>query len=1512
MTTLVSIKSGHDVNYFTQAGPSGCTGAMAYYTKAGEPPGQWHGRGARSLDLRGQVDADVIRRLYMEHIGPDGEVLAKRHAHKSDQQAEDAAVAAWRKEHRYASGTEIGEFRARERAKGAPKSVPYFDVQIGAVKSVSVLHASYRIDAELARRRGATVRAAELDARADAIEQALMDAAAEAVDWLEAHHTRTRTGYHSKVTGEWRDGAGLTAARFLHHISRDGDPQLHVHVALWNRVQRADGADDKWRTLHGRDLYQNRLGLGPVPDRFVEKRLRDLGYHMVQREDGNGCEVAGVDPDIIRRFSSRASSLNPEVERMAAEYERVHGHAPSQRTRWLLGQQAAQNTRRPKSEARRTVGGEVHGAELTDAERLAEWERQCSEGEMTALSLVHGDVERAAQDAARQRARGANGGAPAGADGGAEGGAVPRLDPVPDAVLSDARLRQAARVAVANVQRRHAAWTWAQLRYEAHRALPAGATAGHVDQVAALAVSGRADTGVVQVGDAPDVADVRPLGVRGTDGGSVYRPPGGERWCTIEHLDLEAWIVNEARMPRRQLVGEEAARAAVAGTDLTGEQGVAVVRMLTSASATVPLDAAAGSGKSHTMAVFAELWTRFTGGRVIGLTTSTNAARVLQAEMDEQVTTGLAEAYNIAEFLGKVEGSDELRRPVPVGAFDVLVVDEATQCSTADMAALQQATRAAGARLHPVGDTAQLGAVDAGGIFALLAEEIDGARLTEVLRFRHRWETEASKRLRRRDAGVFAVYDRRGRIRGGDHEATFDQAARTYLGFLLRGRDVLLLAGSNAEAGDLARRVQASLIQLGRVGEPSVDLADGNRAGPGDLIRARLNTKIDAGGQPLTNRDTLRIQAVDADGTVWAQRRTGPGAWTWRFRVPADYLASSGELDYAGNVHVAQGRTVDAGLLVVTQSLDRRGLLVGMTRGREENIAYVETGNTAPAGKPAYEQATPESVLAGVLDRDADELSATAVLRAGAEWAHGTGHVLHLWSVTVAEHLYPAIDAEVMSRLPHDQAQRYSGEFARQALHARLREAQLAGHDVGELIDRVMADPVDGARSVSSVLHYRLNGLGLGTRHDVPWAARTPDGMPPLAHELAAGLDRRAAELGGRVAGSPEPWALRHLGQLDPAASPALRAEWERRAGAVAAYREAAGITDPEQAVAVEPHAGNPELETARRASLYALEIRDEAEVMAGMSRGELEALVSEGDRARAAAPADASERLRLTGQAQADTWAQAAQARVRGEVAEAESAEHLAGTLGAEHARLEGTMAAYEQWSDASAPTRDAAGKAAAELARRRPEPEPGGDPDAAGPVDELDWWREFDANMDRVNAALTAEQAAAVEAGEPWPPEPGGREPEPGEAAEAIAALRADGLLPPEPVASEPEAAGSDTRAEPQHAPPQAVPDPPEQEAGVAPPGPPEPASPRGARPDPPSPPEPEDDVSAAPTVDHIDAGELDALQARAQEAADRAAEDEAQQQANDEYAARTQPEPEPGWRAQLAPDEEMEPEA
>ena len=1291
------------------------------------------------------MDPDVIERLYQDNTGPGGELLVKRRQTKAASDREAAVVAAYRAAHPYASTTELAEVHAAERAKD-PHQVPYFDLTISAVKSVSVLHASYRIAARQARQRGDQNQAAALDGRADELEAALMESAREAVAWLEQHATYTRTGHHSARTGEWRDGAGLTASLFLHHLSRDGDPQLHVHVAIWNRVQRADGADDRWRTLDSRSLHNQRLAVAPVADRILETRLSALGYVMVPRADGNGAEVGGVGQDVKDLFSSRAVAVTGELDRLAREYEAVHGKPPSRRTLWLLHQQAGQNTRRTKAQARRTIAGRTGAAEPTKAQRLVAWEAQTARREVQALSGVH---EQVASFAASRRAARAR------------------------AALGDAAKRTAARIAIAEVQKQHAVWSMAQLQFEVHRALPVLEASidgpAVVDEVARLAVSDRAGTEVVQV-TAPDITDVTSLGVRVSDGGSIYRPPNEERYCTLAHLDFEEQILAAAQRAAPQLVSREQARAAVERTGLNTEQRDAVVMMLTAPVATAVLVAPAGAGKSHTTAEFARLWTTFTGRRVIGLTTSTNAARVLQHE-------GLAESYNIAQFLGKVEGSDELRRPIPLHRDDVLVLDEASQLATADLAMIEQAARRAGARIIATGDTAQLGAVEAGGMFRLLAQEVPAAELHEVRRFDVAWERQASILLRDSDLAAVATYNRHGRIRGADAEAACDRAAAMWLADHLRGKDVLLLAGSNAEAAELARRVQSRLTQLGTIGPPQAALADGNHAGVGDLVRARLNTQIDAGGRALTNRDTLRITAFRGP-YVEARRQRLDGTWTETFRVPRAYLAASAELAYAGNVHVAQGRTVDTAHLLVTDSLSRQALYVGMTRGRQANTAHVVTGNTAPPGHEPYQQTTPESVLADVMGRDAENLPATEQIRQAQDWAGGTGHLLTLWSAAVRQTLYPDIDEQIKARLTESEAWRYNREPSRQALQQQLRAAQFAGHDTSALVGQITAAPMDGAQSISSVLHGRLQRLGLPqlAGHDHTWSQRTPASAPAVAHKLAAGLDARARALGDKLTISPEPWLARNLGVLAPGASPALREEYARRAAAAAVYREAAGITDPQQAVSPDGHRGNPELEDMRQATIRALEIRNEADIMRGLTRGELEARILDAERTQNTAPPEVSSQLRLTAQAEADTWQQAAEATTQQDLALATSAKALASQIAAERQQLEAASTHYEEWSAATTGIRETAARAQAELDRRglaqsptgHRQPEPRDEPPTmAG------WWRQFEADLAVTERALDRQRQAAIVVGAPWPPQ---RTPQHDEKPQANLVLDAD----------------------------------------------------------------------------------------------------------------------------------------
>ena len=113
-------------------------------------------------------------------------------------------------------------------------------------------------------------------------------------------------------------------------------------------------------------------------------------------------------------------------------------------------------------------------------------------------------------------------------------------------------------------------------------------------------------------------------------------------------------------------------------------------------------------------------------------------------------------------------------------------------------------------------------------------------------------------------------------------------------------------------------------------------------------MRARLNVHIAADGRRLTNRDTLKITGWK-DGNAQARRLLPDGTWSASFMLPREYIANNTELAYAGNIHVAQGRTVDISHVLVTEPLSRESLYVGLTRGREANFAWTVTGETALA-----------------------------------------------------------------------------------------------------------------------------------------------------------------------------------------------------------------------------------------------------------------------------------------------------------------------------------------------------------------------------------------------------------------------------------------------------------------------------------------------------------------------------------------------------------------------------------
>ena len=258
---------------------------------------------------------------------------------------------------------------------------------------------------------------------------------------------------------------------------------------------------------------------------------------------------------------------------------------------------------------------------------------------------------------------------------------------------------------------------------------------------------------------------------------------------------------------------------------------------------------------------------------------------------------------------------------------------------------------------------------------SLLADALGYAQLTEPVRFRAAWVQAASLRLRQGDTSVLAEYDQQGRIYGGDPEQMMDAAAAAYVALTLDGTDTLLMAADHALRRELSRRVRDDLIRLGLVRPgPAVTIADGATASPGDLIICTRNDHTVEAGEPgrtLANGDLLRIDAVTRRGLVVrraldADPASGRRRWTDRHFVFNFY--QDAELGYAVTDHVAQGRTVTAGLAVITGAEDRPHALVALTRGTTTNLAYVFTRSPKradPAPGPGPRRSWPDTTTRG-------------------------------------------------------------------------------------------------------------------------------------------------------------------------------------------------------------------------------------------------------------------------------------------------------------------------------------------------------------------------------------------------------------------------------------------------------------------------------------------------------------------------------------------------------------------
>ena len=131
----------------------------------------------------------------------------------------------------HASGKDVIAWVNRERDK-VRQAVAGFDFTFSPVKSVSVLWALSD------------------EHTASKVAALHHQAVAEALRWAEdnAIYTRVGAGGIEQVKTK-----GIVAAEFTHFDTRGGDPDLHSHVLIANKVQ---GPDGRWRTLDSRTIHR--------------------------------------------------------------------------------------------------------------------------------------------------------------------------------------------------------------------------------------------------------------------------------------------------------------------------------------------------------------------------------------------------------------------------------------------------------------------------------------------------------------------------------------------------------------------------------------------------------------------------------------------------------------------------------------------------------------------------------------------------------------------------------------------------------------------------------------------------------------------------------------------------------------------------------------------------------------------------------------------------------------------------------------------------------------------------------------------------------------------------------------------------------------------------------------------------------------------------------------------------------------------------------------------------------
>lgn len=1095
-----------------------------YYAEAGNPPGRWLGTGLPALgagqphigdevsepqlQLLVGMGRDPVTGHSLGRAYPEYRSVSERVAERV--KALDPALSLGER------ADAVAAIEAEEAIRGTRRAVAGFDYTFSIPKSASVLWAV-----------------------ADAGTQALIAeahhaAVAEMVAFIEREVAATRVG----ATGP--DGAvaqvdvtGVIATAFDHYDSRAGDPHLHTHVVISNKVQTAQ--DGKWRSLDGRPMHAATVALSELHEAvFADHMTRAFGVGWEQRDMGRdrnpAWAITGVPEGLVAEFSTRARHIEAEKNRLIEEYVERHGRQPSTVTILKLRAQAALATR-PEKDVRSL-------ADLT-----GDWRRR-------ATGLL-------GEDATTWARRVTANDAPL----------LLRADDIPLDVIAEF-----GRTVVETVGEKRSTWRRWNLTAEAARQTMGYRFASTEDREAIVGlVVDAAESASLRL-TPPELA-TSPALFRRPDGSSVFRPKHSTVFSSEDLLAAEDRLLERSRTTTGPTVPLPAVEEVTAKPDRDGrllgdDQAAALAAVAVSGRVVDVLVGPAGAGKTTAMNSLRRAWETEHGKRsVVGLAPSAVAAQVLADDL------GIA-----TENTTKWWTNHQLHGAT-LQAGQLVIVDEASLAGTLSLDRISRVAADAGAKVLLVGDYAQLQSVDAGGAFSLLvADRGDAPELVDVHRFSHEWEKTASLSLRHGRTEIIDTYIDHDRVTGGEADAMSDAAYTAWRIDRAKGLVSVLIAESHQDVATLNHRARADLI-LDGVLQPGreVELNGDTQAGVGDMIITRRNDRRLRNGKDwVRNGERWTITDVRDDGSITIRRpeRRFGGSIV----LPASYVAEHVDLGYAVTAHRAQGITTDTSHVVIEPTTTRENLYVAMTRGRQSNRAYVvlnrpdDHATLHPSDNP---DATARSVLFGVLRHVGAELSAHETITAEQEIRGSIAQLAAEYEAIAAAAQYDRWARLIRtSGLTDDRAEAVIDSEAFGALAAELRRAEANHHDIDRLLPRlVRARGFEDADDVASVLHHRLarasaRPVSSGRNRRTPRliAGLIPHADGPMSQDMRDALDERHRLIEARAEAvldtalqDNEPWTST-LGPM-PNDAPGKRL-WRRRARVIAAYRDQHTITD--------------------------------------------------------------------------------------------------------------------------------------------------------------------------------------------------------------------------------------------------------------------------------------------------------------------------------------------------------------